>query len=429
MGHRRILPLESEWGVLVTVSGVLLGAAFLFAFFRAVQLNWPESYFGIGELAAYAISASPWRYVAFRFGPVLVTAIFVAVSVERAGGDGSMGAIATAGLHAGLTSGWGLLQAVRWPKSIRRRRRPILLVRLVVLIGVVGIGYLAAAFSGFAAPLVPPLSDLSATLWTGLIAGVLGAFIVRISRGHPVHEHEMIDRSQREIPKSLWNLAARLAIENEADPDLARAIMVVENLQRPSWFRRVERLKGVVSPSGTYGIMQVLSDKPINDEESIEKVIIERLRDVNVRSAVGWVDSDLLHAFAQTYNSSSDFLALLEVAYRAVRPETHQMRTSGSGHDHRPLIEVEVIERLDGHIRLEGTALVPSGILTISEDDGSVEYRKSEARVLAVGSRGFWRALLTPTSEVSRLVISSYWSTNISTDGEIIIDMSSPANE
>lgn len=394
--------------MLATIGGTLLGAAFLFAFFKAVQLNWPESYFGVGEMAAYAISASPWRYVLFRFGPVLVTSLFVGVSVDRAGGNGEIGAIATAGLHAALTSGWGLAQAAKWPADVRKRRRPILVVRVVVLVGVVGIGVLAAAIRRLLAPAVPPLSDLSATLWTGLIAGVLGAFIVRISRGHPVHEHEMIDRSKNEIPKELWNLAAKVAIENE-DADLVRAIMVVENLQRPSWFRRVERLKGRISPAGTYGIMQVASDTPLNDAESIEKVVRERLRGVNVRSKGGWPDSDLLASFARSYNGSRDFLTLLEVAYGAVRPGQVPVRTGLTAHDQRPVIEVTVVEKLDGDVRLEGTALLPSGKVIISEV-GHPEGEKLIATVMSdPAERGFWQALLRPHVGVSIVNVTCDW--------------------
>lgn len=303
------------------IVGVFLGSAFLYVFFKAIQLNWPESYFGVGELAAYAISASPWRYALFRFGPVLVTSLFVAVSVDRAGGDGRVAAIGTAGVHGLLTSGLGLAQAVRWPSDLRKHRRPILIIRGIVLFGAAGIGLLASMIRSALSPIVPPISEIGPTLWTGIIAGVLGAFIVQISRGHPVTEQDMIENSMKDIPASLWKFADGIALEHGVDADLTRAIMVVENLQRPSWFRHLERLKGRLLPAGTYGIMQVTSDRPLSDEESIEKVVIERLSGVVVKDAGGSANRERLESFAKTYNPSRDFASLLTIAYQAVRPD------------------------------------------------------------------------------------------------------------
>lgn len=51
------------------VLSVILGVGFLYVFYRAIQLQWPESYFGATDLSAYAIATSPIRYVAFRFAP------------------------------------------------------------------------------------------------------------------------------------------------------------------------------------------------------------------------------------------------------------------------------------------------------------------------------------------------------------------------
>jgi hypothetical protein len=63
---------------------------------------------------------------------------------------------------------------------------------------------------------------------------------------------------------------------------LLHAIMIVENVQRPPWFRALERLKGHVFPRGTYGILQAEADRPLTDQESIDVCASTRLKGVIV---------------------------------------------------------------------------------------------------------------------------------------------------
>ena len=300
----------------------LLGLAFLHVFYRAVRLQWPESYFGANDLAAYAISISPLRYAAFRFGPPLVTCIFVYVTLDRLGHSAAVGAAAVGIGHALLRPGWALIQAARWPRSVFRHRVPIVLVHVAVLLGLIATTGIAIVLAPTAAPLVPPATELSATLWTALVAGVIGAFVVRVSRGHPVTEYELAAEGRRRIPRPLWELAGNVAREQGADVILTRAIMLVENLQRPSWFRRLERCKGRVLKRGTYGIMQTAAAAPLSDEESIRRVVVERLAGVDVRTEDrDWHDTEKLERFARTYNPNPNFVALLVAAYSEVESQ------------------------------------------------------------------------------------------------------------
>lgn len=223
------------------IVAVVLGVAFLAMFYRAVQLNWPESYFSATEVSSYSISTSPWRYLTFRFLPVYMTCIFVAVTLERIGSSALLGSMSVAVTHGFLTSGRAIAEAmVRWPSHVRRHRIPVLMLHGLVVLGLALIGFLAYMTSDGFAPIVPTLNELSATLWTGLVAGIIGAFIVRVSRGHPISDADLVDQSMKRIPPHLWYQAGELAGAHDADPHLVRAVMVVENIQRPAWFRSLE---------------------------------------------------------------------------------------------------------------------------------------------------------------------------------------------
>jgi len=66
------------------------------------------------------------------------------------------------------------------------------------------------------------------------------------------------------------------------DEAITLAVMVVENAQRPPWARRLERAKGRVIKKGTYGIMQVTSERPVSDSESIEIACRDHLRGMRI---------------------------------------------------------------------------------------------------------------------------------------------------
>jgi len=303
--------------------GVIFGYAFLYVFYRAVQTDWPENYFGAGDVSAYEVSMTPLRYALFRFVPVYVTCIFVAVGLDRRESFGAVGAMTLGGAHALATLGTALVVWARSDARQRPSRTSIALIRAVVFVGVIVVALAAVATRDMLAAFVPPLTDLVTAFWTALFAGITGAFLVRVSRG-ALGEYGLVARSLSQLPVRLLDLASAAAKESAADDILVQAVMVVENVQRPHWFRRLERLKSRLVRRGTYGIMQVASDRALSDEESIRKTVAERMAGVSVKFANGSLDVKALQAFAATYNPNPNFATLLLSAYALVQ----QVRSS-----------------------------------------------------------------------------------------------------
>lgn len=306
------------------VLAALIGPLFLHIFYRAVESQWPEIYFG-GPSASYAVSASPVRYLAHRFLPVFITCLFVAVSIDRAGRNVVAAVMLVVAGHAGLTTLRGVFaQTVGRERSYRRL--PLVLIQCLATLGFVGVGTAAIISRSTLEPLVPPVSDLSATLWTGLVAGVVGVYVLRLSESGSKDRDFLLKASRQSIPPELW---AHAAVESKAagvDATLTHAMMIAENLNRPPWFRRLELLKGKVFPAGTYGIMQVASSTPLSDKESIDQAIHSRL--VSAPSMVdsrGWPDSQAVRRFAKTYNDDGGFADLVVSAYC----ETHMLEKHG----------------------------------------------------------------------------------------------------
>jgi len=73
------------------------------------------------------------------------------------------------------------------------------------------------------------------------------------------------------------------------DPYLLLSLAVLEDINRPSWFRALEKLifkTGFYKPK-TFGLMQVSSNKPVSDKESIRlaalliKNILKETKNIN----------------------------------------------------------------------------------------------------------------------------------------------------
>lgn len=59
--------------------------------------------------------------------------------------------------------------------------------------------------------------------------------------------------------------------DNNRFHQIAYAIILHENFNRPKLFRWIEYIKSFFSKEGTYGIMQVKSEERLNDKESVER--------------------------------------------------------------------------------------------------------------------------------------------------------------
>lgn len=239
---------------------VVIGVGFLHVFFRAVESQWPASYFALSSGPDYAITRL-FRYLAFRLLPVFVVSVFAAATLKRDGRAVILPVVAIGVIHALLTSGRALLGVIR---SGRLNRRPLLGVMHATVMLTVVAASLAGSLSADAFDsIVPGLDAVSSDLWTGLIAGVIGAYAVRVTQAGFIDTDVVFTESRRAIPRDLWGLAADLAERSDADPRLVRAVMLTENIQRPGWFRRLERIAALVlRKPASLGLLQTAVGRP-----------------------------------------------------------------------------------------------------------------------------------------------------------------------
>jgi len=296
-----------------TALASVLGVAVLYMFYRAVEVQWPESYLPLDRGIEYSITSHPIRYLGFRFLPVFLVGLFVAVSLDRSDVD-PVPAVALICLgHIALSNGRALIGLATSPET--RRRGPLGLLHVVVAAGILGAGALGYLTRTTFAELIPPVAELSLALWTAALAGVVGAYVITASKTDR-SSFTALQRSRASISDELWSRAETEAASVGTDPLLVQAVMVVENANRPRWFRWLERQKGRIAASGTYGIMQVSSPRPLSDEESIAVAVRDRFAGIVLATdGYGMPEWSAVHAFALAYNPDSAFADAVAQTY------------------------------------------------------------------------------------------------------------------
>lgn len=247
----------------------LAGFAALYIFFRAVESNWPSAYFKLDSALEYAIARTPARYVIFRLGPVFLVSLFVASTLERYGDDPHLSVVGLVVLHVTATSGRVVIGQMRALLAHRVVKWPLVILAALVTLGSAGAGMLATILRSELDGLIPAPSDLASEIWGGTIAAVGAVYLLRVVQDRSSGAQQALVHARKEIPPKLWLAAEQAGLSTRCDPVLLEAVMVLENAQRPRWFRRLERIKGHIVKPGTYGIMQTYSPSPISDQESI----------------------------------------------------------------------------------------------------------------------------------------------------------------
>lgn len=286
----------------------VVGASFMIlrAFYSAFESQWPENYFGGTQAVSAVVSQTPTRYIAFRFGPVLLAAIVVGTVAARLDLPRAPMVATAVAAHALGGSGYGLVQALRVSPPIVA----LAAYRLVaILVCATAAG--TAIFIGHRAdPYVPDAKEVASAFWIALAVFVVAHLGRSLSARRP-EMATLVARATRQIPSGLLD---QLRSAPVAYPQAALAIAFAEHLNRPTWARRLER---VLKPrSGTYGLMQMSSARPLSDQESVD-LFLERLpvypEMVDDQGAVN------VRPFFLFHNPDGEFADLAEQLFRLFR--------------------------------------------------------------------------------------------------------------
>lgn len=350
------------------------------------------------------------RFVVYRFAPVTVVAALAGAILDRQGAATLWPLLAIGVLHGTLTSGRGLLSELRG-------RRTVLSATRMTAYAAVFSGCVAA--TGAAVPLVPFTTDyvpdpdeLIPAVWAAGLAAVGGAWLLSLSRQHEDDSEARIrafQRSKDNLGDDLWRRAAEVAEEVDADERLVRAVLLVENIQRPRWLRRLETPVARLLRTGSVGPLQVDGLPPSGDDaRRVEASIRSRFAGQRYPEALNGSAFHWRRAFLKHYNGDSQWMLDVEEAYSWVTyiqsaALAHSQRAADDG---LPVIEVHGFERSNDTILLDGTvATYGTDIVLLQTRGASAELASDVVKAAEGPERIRWTRSLPLAPGATHLIL------------------------
>lgn len=135
---------------------------------------------------------------------------------------------------------------------------------------------------------------------------------MRVAQGQSIETERVLLESRRTIGDELWAEAGAAAARHGTDAALVRGVMLVENIQRPHWFRRIEAIAArILRRPASLGLLQARGAPGQSEAAMLNRAVSERFVGAQVRDADGSLNWDALQHFAKQYNPDAAFADLL----------------------------------------------------------------------------------------------------------------------
>lgn len=344
----------------------LLGAGFLHVLYTSMQSHWPESYMSVRTALDSAPRSSALRYLLFRCFPTYAVGSLLAITGERLGGNALVALVCMGVPYALVNDGRALWRLRRGGAG----RGPVLwfyyVFNLVLIAGLVVLSYFT--YHWYAA-FIPEPDELIFAVWTAVFAAVLATAFQQLLRSPALSVEQKLAAARRDIGEDTWEFVNQAALDANCEPVLIQAIVAAEALQRPRWMRSLERAKGRLVPSGSYGVAQITASHPLSDAQSVQALCQEHAGYYPARSSMGGVRQTLLEARIEKHNSNPAFVSSVMDFYRHLIPWA-QHRSATISYDGRPHIEVIGEQRVGEQLEIHGSAVVTNSQLCVAYDVG-----------------------------------------------------------
>lgn len=285
----------------------MVGLLFLLGIYGMVRDSWPASYAEpssrAGELGRFSLS---W-FVLFRTVPIVLVLVPLVVTADRLGTKPWLVTVTTMSSFFGV-QGWNLVRHIRGSAHALKH---YVVACMNLLLGVVA-AVVAFVWRDVFAALIPMPAQLLEALWTAAIASV-GFW--GLSRAMPAAQGtgQTMKRARRDIGRAIWDYAGVRAESEGVEAAKIRAVLLAESVQRPRWFRTIERLiQRVRAPfgvEGTTGVAQIRAVEPLTDEDSVDRLITSMKEfELSQRSQCEMDPRESFAAFLTLHNPDDVFI-------------------------------------------------------------------------------------------------------------------------
>jgi hypothetical protein len=305
---------------------ILITIFLLYGIYRNFEFNWPENYFGPDDKPNIFLSTNPLNYLGFRIMPVLAGIVIIEGAAYKASNlliDARFEGMLTGLIFALFNDGRALYDLLSGSSNIEEYSNTIfqswLHLLFIFILTIIGL------FAGFIIKAeiflqyLPNIAVLMDNVWATFLTAIILYYLYKISKKpKTILLDQVIKSSALSINIKTIYLIEKLCEKFQADQILVKSICIAENIERPLWFRQIENFFSIFLKKGTYGIMQIKSDKPISDEMSVELAISKYFKDTKLLS----FSEKMLKV--RGYNNNQKYIDLVEEIYKYIFPISNE---------------------------------------------------------------------------------------------------------
>jgi len=219
----------------------------------------------------------------FRLAPVFVVMTLIWTCSTRAGATGWLAVGVATFVHIMFSNGRAFVESMQRNSTVSVNYGSYHIVASLIAAA----GGVAASFLGpYSKSLVPKNEALLEAFWTASLVAIVAALFLRFTipdNRDPRSASYLFWRAWRDMGIDIYDYMFKAASNANCDPLMVIAVGTVEVLQRPKWVRRCENAFGHIVGKGSYGVMQMSSDRPLTDEKSIESFTVEHRNSYNFK--------------------------------------------------------------------------------------------------------------------------------------------------
>ncbi len=166
----------------------------------------------------------------------------------------------------------------------------------------------------------PTPEELGSVIWLGIIAYLYGTLNnIEFSNIKTINRKtKYIEKKYKKYKSNYGDIIGKY-VHNNAQEALVYAILIFESFNRPKIFRIIESVLFTIGKAKTLGIMQITTDKYIDDKKSVELGTQKIVKDTkNLLDNEEYTNYQTRRAAIKSYNSDSDYINEVNLLYNQI---------------------------------------------------------------------------------------------------------------
>jgi hypothetical protein len=267
-----------EQSLTIQFLAIIVGVTIIQLFYYSFRSKWPEIYFSTTDFTSIFIRISAKRYFGFRLLPILIVcSTLVSILVKNDSYGNLPIGLFTALIFSLNADGKIILDILRKSNNVHTffNKYQQILIHLFSIIAISFVGWMGdiVGQTKTAQTLTPTLNGLVDNIWSSILIALFVVYFYKLYEQESDSTYRIFEKSLSEIGDVVRKTIKIESNKRNIDNELVTAICIIENIQRPKWFRHLEKIKSLFIKEGSYGIMQVHASNYIDDKESITRAI------------------------------------------------------------------------------------------------------------------------------------------------------------